>query len=167
MQPLMQNNLSRAEMTAQMRELLVMELAGVIALRLSAKVVKGAHRTQTSSCLAACGSLGLRRYATLCDRLSAIDVEPVWEPSALRGLSDRLATELQRDRSADALASRALVDVLALAYRYEELARTARHALDQTTKELLATCGSQCDRQAAALAQMIELVCTETKHAAA
>src|SRR4051812_32393410 len=112
MQPLMQNDLSRAEMTAQMREILVMELASVIALRLSARVVKGAHKAAASGCLSTCSDLGLKRYAALCDRLAAIDVEPAWDPHALRGLSDRLAAELAKDRSAEGLSSRALVDVL-------------------------------------------------------
>ena len=82
---------------------------------------------------------------------------PQWEPTALRGLSDRLALELRKDRTAEGLASRALVDVLSLLYRYQELGRIARHALDQKTKDMLSVFSERCDRQAAGLARLIEV----------
>lgn len=155
----------RNSLLAQVRELHTLELASMITLRMSARIIVAGRTTDgtnkraavAAGYMSACAEHALQRYSKLSDVLERIDVQPHWEHKTLFGLADRIGQSLEKDATLEGLVQRALVDTLTLLYRYDELSVSAFDIMDEELGCRLRHMADSCDAQVRAVAQLIDV----------
>ncbi len=156
----------RSTLLAQVRELHTLELASMITLRMSARIIVAGRTEEGTSqraavaagYMSACAEHALHRYAALSHLLDRIDVQPQWEHRTLHGLADRIGESLEKVVAIDVLAQRVLLDTMTVLYRYEELAQEAFDLLDEELGCRLKHLGESCDAQVRACAQLMDIL---------